>query len=295
MTSNVKASLLVIISTFFLATQNAAAKQLTNDMLLGFLLSVRFFSIAAICFVTMYRSGIEYPKGRDLKAIVLNGIAIMFTQLLILLTLSHMSLVGATLMISLAPLLIPFVDWLAYRRPIQAKNIVSLIVSFAGVYLLTEQGSINLHQGFVYGAIAAIALAGTQIIAHRVSKSELKVSSQVCWTFLVSGIFSLPLLYWQSSHTAEIISHSNNLIWIILGIFLISSALNRTVRNLGYREASSATVTAPWLYSNLIFAAIFGVIFFHEPITYVTAIGVLAIIIGGLINVLYPRKKQAVC
>ncbi|CAH0540628.1 DMT family transporter [Vibrio marisflavi] len=246
---DIKASSLVVISTFFLATQNTAAKKLTGEMLVGFLLTVRFFSISAICFATM------------------------FSQLLILITLSSMSLIGATLMISLSPLLIPFVDWLAYRRKIKLKNTISLLIAFSGVFLLTEGGAVDLHTGIAYGAAAAITLAVTQVVAHRVSKSELRVTSQVCWTFLVSGLCSLPLLFWQLSHSPASLSNVTAVSWLILIAFIISSALNRSIRNLGYSLASSATVTAPWLYSNLIFAAVFGAMFFHESITYVTAIG----------------------
>ncbi len=160
---------------------------------------------------------------------------------------------------------------------------VAVVVGLIGVVIVVRPGSATFGLGHIAALTAATIGAMNSVLVRKTGKAEraaVIMLYPMIANFIVSGI-ALPFVYKPMP-----VEH--------LGLVAAMAVLGLTASMLAimaYRRAA-AVIVAPMQYSQIIWATIFGSIFFNESHDLVTAIGTGIIILSGIYIVLREDKPR---
>jgi drug/metabolite transporter (DMT)-like permease len=151
-----------------------------------------------------------------------------------------------------------------------------IIMGLVGVIVVLRPTPQSLELGHLFGAMAACCGAGAAVISRkigRVESSATLILTPLILNILVSG----SLLYFVYK-PMPLVDLS---LMFLLGVLAL---LGQLAVLTGYRCAPAAVV-APMQYSQLIWAIVFGALFFNEPVDTLTLVGAGITILSGVLMV----------
>ncbi|MGB0497039.1 MAG: DMT family transporter [Rubricella sp.] len=153
------------------------------------------------------------------------------------------------------------------------RRAVAVLVGLVGVIVVLQPGSIELTPGHAAALFAATAGSFVSLILRKIGGEERSV---VLIVYPLMGNFVamaaiLPFVY-VPMPVADLGLFAAVALLSFVGMLLMIG---------GYRAASAGTI-APMQYSQIIWAALFGALFFDEVPSVSTAIGVAIIIASGV-------------
>lgn len=160
---------------------------------------------------------------------------------------------------------------------------VAIVVGLLGVIVVLRPGSVELGLGHLAALSAAVTGALTSVIIRKIGSDErpiLLMLYPMVANFVVAGL-ALPFVYLPMP-----VSH--------LGLLAAMSAMSLMAGMLiiaAYRTAP-AIIVAPMQYSQILWAALYGWLFFNEQVDLWTAIGTGIIIASGIYIVMREGKPQ---
>jgi S-adenosylmethionine uptake transporter len=176
-------------------------------------------------------------------------------------------------MLFASPLLITLLAIPILGERVRLRRGIAVMVGLVGVLIVLRPGAVQISLGHIAAICSALGGATSSIISRRIGKAERSaviLLYPMMANFLVMGAL-MPFVYVPMpgidlGGTALIA-----LFAILAGLCLIG----------GYRRAE-AMMVAPMQYSQIIWAAIYGYLFFNERIDGYTALGIAVIIASGL-------------
>ena len=187
---------------------------------------------------------------------------------------AHLQLSEAFLLAATAPLFIPLIAYIWIREPVSRKLRGAIFVGFIGIVLILKPG-IGVFQpvaivGLAAGAFAALAM----VSIRRMSASEPTIRIVFYFTVLGTLISAVPLVWsWQLPEPK---------IWWFLILIGLLAAIGQFLLTKGYGLAPAAQV-GPFTYVNVVFATLFGWLFWEESLDAFTWIGAFLICIAGIV------------
>lgn len=182
----------------------------------------------------------------------------------------------------LTPIVVTLLGVLVLREHVALHRWLLLIISFLGVVLVIRPGVRDLQLGHL-AIFCSVFLGGvTTIILRHVAPKERRVSLvglQVLYSAMFNGVLMIPTFVLPSPEQLAVFL-GIGLLGGTGGLLLIA-AVRRTPANL----------VAPVQYSQLIWAIVFGALFFGEYPDYVAIIGLFIVLTAGLANVLTEKLK----
>jgi drug/metabolite transporter (DMT)-like permease len=182
----------------------------------------------------------------------------------------------------LTPIVVTLLGVLVLREHVALHRWLLLIISFLGVVLVIRPGVRDLQLGHL-AIFCSVFLGGvTTIILRHVAPKERRVSLvglQVLYSDMFNGVLMIPTFVLPSPEQLAVFL-GIGLLGGTGGLLLIA-AVRRTPANL----------VAPVQYSQLIWAIVFGALFFGEYPDYVAIIGLFIVLTAGLANVLTEKLK----
>ncbi|CUH39425.1 carboxylate/amino acid/amine transporter [Jannaschia seosinensis] len=176
-----------------------------------------------------------------------------------------------------APLVITILSIPILGEKVGIHRGAAVIVGLVGVMIVLRPGTTHLALGHAAALAAAVFGALTSVIVRKIGREEraaVLMLYPMMANFLVMGIL-MPFVY-RPMPLPD------------LGLWLLMAAL-AFLGGLGmiqaYRRAD-AVLVAPMQYSQIIWAAIYGWLFFGESVDGATALGAAVIIASGLYIVL---------
>ena len=160
---------------------------------------------------------------------------------------------------------------------------LAVAIGLIGVVIVVRPGSASFGLGHVAALAAATIGAVNSVLVRKTGKAEraaVIMLYPMIANFIVAGI-ALPFVYKPMP-----IEH--------LGLVAAMAALGLTASMLAilaYRRAA-AVIVAPMQYSQIIWATIYGSVFFDESHDLVTALGTGIIILSGIYIVLREDKPR---
>ena len=160
---------------------------------------------------------------------------------------------------------------------------LAVVVGLIGVVIVVRPGSANFGLGHIAALAAATIGAMNSVLVRKTGKAERSAVIMLypmIANFIVSGL-ALPFVYKPMP-----ITH--------LGLVAAMAVLGLTASMLAimaYRRAP-AVIVAPMQYSQIIWATIFGSIFFDESHDLITMLGTGVIIASGIYIVLREDKPR---
>ncbi|MDH5356444.1 MAG: DMT family transporter, partial [Gammaproteobacteria bacterium] len=190
-------------------------------------------------------------------------------------------LVQTYVLLFLTPLIISLLAIPLLGEKVQLFRTSAIIIGLIGVIVVLRPSPTTMSLGHLFGVCAAICSATSAIIARKVGRQEnsgTMIMVPMLINVLVTGGATM-MLYQPMMQTDLIKMFAIGGLGIIAQYFLLAA----------YRSAPSYIV-APFQYSQLIWAVIFGAIIFGETIDQLTIVGALITISSGLMIVWRETK-----
>jgi len=255
----------------------------THDVVIKYLGSfyspfqILFFSVLfSFPLVTLYlvsnpRTGSLWPHHPVLMLI--RVLAISLTGFCAFYAFSVLPLAQTYALLFLTPILITALSIPILGETVGLHRWCAIIVGFVGVLVVLEPNSTVLNMGHLACLGAVVASATNALITRKIGQRE-KTSVMLIYpligNFLIMGLI-MPIVYEPMP-----LVHLGGIALISLLGFLAMICIT-----LAFKEAS-AGVVAPMQYSQIIWAGIFGTIFFNQDLSLTFAGGALLIISSGL-------------
>lgn len=179
------------------------------------------------------------------------------------------------------PILVTLLSVILLKEHVTPLRWVLLMLCFLGVVLVVRPGMRELEFGHFVMMVGASLGAVTTIVLRHVAPRERRVSLvgiQVFYSGVINGLLMLPSFVMPTLEQFAIFLGIGLLGG--LGGLLLIAATKRTPANL----------VAPVQYSQLIWAILFGALFFGEYPDWVSVVGMLVVVSAGLLNVLSDRR-----
>lgn len=186
--------------------------------------------------------------------------------------LSVLPLANAVLLNFTAPLFIPFVAMLWLGERVSPRIWAAIVIGFAGILFILKPG----NGLYLRGALAGLASGGFAAVAmvslRKLSASEPALRVVVYYGLVCTLVSLVPALWsWQSVDPRLLAIMAGAGSFATMGQYLLSR---------GYGCAPAAQI-APFTYTSVVFAAVYGWLFWAEIPGWTTAGGTLLVVLAG--------------
>jgi len=218
------------------------------------------------------------PRGLSLRGdhpsmLVLRGITGVVAFFCLLKSIAMIPLANAMVLFYTFPVFAAVFSLMVLREPVGKWDVTLIAGAMIGIYVLLDPGSHGLNWGDVLGLTAA-CFAGLTVVLVRKLRQTNNPFVIYFYFCLVGGIISCPFFLKAS----RVPSFSQLLFLVAIGsAFLIAQLL----MNQGFKICRAAEGSV-LLMSELVFAALAGVIIFRDPLNVGFLIGASLILGSGI-------------
>ena len=275
----------IICGSALLTLNDTVMKGLTVDYPVGEVLSLRAFAILIPVFVLVWRAGgahtlrVYNVQGQAIRAVLVVGTAALF-----LTGLSLLPLADAIALTFAGPLFTVAMAGLFLGEQVGWRRWLAVSVGFAGVVIMLQPGTDTLRLAAFIPLCAALFGALRDIITRRISTSESSIAVLFYSSFAVAlaGLLTLPFGWrWMTA---------TDLMLVVLAGILQGSAHYLYIE--AYRLAQAGLVS-PYKYSQLIWALIFGYIFWDYIPNVWIVFGSVLVVGSGLYSLHRDTRRNA--
>lgn len=189
---------------------------------------------------------------------------------------SQLPLAQAMMVLLLSPFIVPVIArcWLGERA--SSLTWLGIVLGFAGVCLaLPLQGGVGNMAILGLALLSAFLVAVTKTTIRYMSDTEPAARIVFYFSLLTAIISALPLpFYWQPLPAVAW--------WGFSGMGLLA-ALGQMAMTKAYALAPASDI-GMWTYSSVVFAGLFGYLFWQEPVSLSWLAGVLVIFYAGYVT-----------
>lgn len=251
----------------------------------------RFF-LAAICFLPLVNwKQINWRKSRQLIFL-----SVFYFANIVLFSwgIKYTTGIASQLLYVLSPILVLLGAFFMLGEKISKSQLLGSLISFVGVLLLLAK-SINPDTlnslGTFKGNLAILTAVVCWSLFTVESRRYLKgVPSQeiTLFAFLVTAFLSLPLMIWETRTSSFLAVNTEQiLILVILGLVCSIGFLVLQQYALAHVKAFYVSFST---FLGVFFTCFTGLVFFNEKISWALGLGLILIVFGSLLVVLYSRK-----
>jgi len=224
---------------------------------------------------------LKYKKisfwGNNKPILLLRSLLASFASIAYIYTITVMILADAVTIKQLSPILIIFLSGIFLKEKINFKKITIFILAFLGALLVIKPGfHLDIYPA-VIALLGAISTSGSHVAVRslRLNDHPLVIVNYFGYS---NGLASVGILLWQGNF---IIPDALNLfILLLMGLLGLAGQFALTK---AYQMAPTNLVSL-YLYLQIIFGALLGVLFFKEIPDLFSIFGATLIIISGYLN-----------
>ena len=193
----------------------------------------------------------------------------------------YLALADAHTIGSLSPVLVVFFSYLILREKINLATWVAIGISFFGVILIMRPGLTIFNPYLIIPLLAAFFYSLFQI-ATRLNAQYDDNETMLFYNGLIGVIITsiLSIFFWQPLHSFSFIFFIFLGFFFCMGLFLQIKALSIT----------PASVLAPYNYTIIVWAILFGLVVYKEIPDIFTIIGAIIIVASGVFIFRYSYK-----
>ena len=272
MSSNAKSILFMLGAVFLFTVMDAIAKQLTQEVGLIQTIWVRYTGQALLVFLIVLPRLREVAKSQYPKLQLLRSVVLMAATCLFFLSISKIGLAEATAIMDINPVLITLGAFLFLGEKIGPRRILGIIASMIGALIIIRPGTDVFSVYAVLPLVAAVCYTTYNLTTRFVGNRESPWTSLLYSALFGAVVFSCMVpFFWQP------VSLFAAGLMVLLSLCGTFSQLF-LIRALAIGEAS---LLAPFAYVGLIYATIWGLVFFGEFPDEWSIIGAIIIAISG--------------
>jgi drug/metabolite transporter (DMT)-like permease len=209
----------------------------------------------------------------------------------------HVSATLGSIIISTIPLFTPLMTFIFLRERIVLIHIVSIFISFAGVFLIVSGGTIDYEsvKGIALMLFAVLAGTGYGIIVRVLA---VKYSSLVIVRAqnIIGIFFFLPFLYLREWDAIQTLQFNTTSVLAVVQLSIFGSTLAFIFMTIAIHRIGLINAT---IFTNLIpvFTAVIAFFVIDEPLTVRVIGGIMIVILGLFLSQLpyylkWKKKRQ---
>ena len=274
-------------AVFLFTVMDAIAKQLTKEVGLIQTIWVRYTGQALLVFLIVLPRLREVAKSQYPKLQLLRSVVLMAATCLFFLSISKIGLAEATAIMDINPVLITLGAFLFLGEKIGPRRILGIIASMIGALIIIRPGTDVFTVYAVLPLVAAVCYTTYNLTTRFVGNRESPWTSLLYSALFGAVVFSCMVpFFWQP------VSLFSAGLMVLLSLCGTFSQLF-LIRALAIGEAS---LLAPFAYVGLIYATIWGLVFFGEFPDKWSILGAIIIAISGFYvwyRDTFGRKSEA--
>ena len=265
--------LLMIGAVFCFASMDATAKYLMEEIGAAQTIWARYTAQALLVTVLILPKINIYGRTKYPKLQFLRSLALMMATTLFFFAFSRLGLAEASAIFNISPVLITLGAFLFLREQIGPRRVIGILVSLLGALIIIRPGSGVFTIYAILPLGAAIFYSAYSLATRFVGTDESPWTSLFYTAIFGSICYSIYIVFnWNP------MSNNALLLTIIIGLFGTAGHIC-LIRALILGEAS---LVAPFIYTNLLFTTIWGLVLFGNFPDLWTIAGALIIVAAGI-------------
>ena len=277
-----KGILLTVLALFFLCTMDAAVKSLSDTYTVIQMIWIRYVGQTVLAAALIWRHLPRIMRTRHPILHLLRSLFMFGGSFCFIYGYTNIDLASATTILQTSPLFIAIGAHFVLKEKLGLRRVVGIAVGLVGTLVIIRPGTEVFSHYSLFPLCAAVGYSGYAIATRFLSRDEGVWTSFFYTTLLGTLIASFIVPFnWQAPDPSD-------LPWFLVVIVFGAAGQYFLIRSLFLVEA---TVVAPFTYSALIFAAIYGAAVFGEFPDMWTWIGAAVISASGLF--VWYRENRA--
>jgi S-adenosylmethionine uptake transporter len=274
--SAVKGPLLALIGFAAFSTHDALLKSLSDYSVFQIIFFAMLFGYVPFSIVRLMDPNPGSIKANNLKMVVLRALLMVISLCCAFLSFKMLPMVQVYVLLFTAPLLITVMAIYFLGEQVHLTRWAAILLGMLGVLIVLRPSIESVSLGHLFGLIAALSSAGAAIISRKIGSSE-SPATMILFPLLASILITgcmLPFVYKPMELPALGVM-------FLIGIF---GQIGQLMVFLAYRAANAAFI-APMQYSQIVWAVIFGALFFNESADRYVVLGAAITIASGILIV----------
>jgi len=276
---------LILASSVFLSSSDATAKYLSGTLPSIEIAWIRFLVFALIMVPAMVPGSPLFAlKTGRLGLQLARGAMLLGSSLLFITGLRYLPIAEASATSFVSPLFVTALSIVMLSESVGVRRWLATIAGLIGVLIVVRPGTSAFHVAVLFPIVSALCWAFTLIMTRMMSGKEAAITtmtySSIAGVVIVSAL--VPFVWVTPS-------------WhdILLAVFIgIASTAGQWIVVLAFRYAD-ASVLAPFSYTQLLWASIFGFLLFGEVPDVWTVVGAVIIVGSGLYTAHRERVRRS--
>ena len=265
--------LLMIGAVFCFASMDATAKYLMKEIGPAQTIWARYTVQAILVTVLILPKINVYGRTKYPKLQFLRSVALMMATTLFFFAFSRLGLAEASAIFNISPVLITLGAFLFLREQIGPRRVIGILVSLLGALIIIRPGSGVFTIYAILPLGAAIFYSAYSLATRFVGTDESPWTSLFYSAIFGAICYSIYIVFnWNP------MSNNALLLTLIIGLFGTAGHIC-LIRALTLGEAS---LVAPFIYTNLLFTTIWGLVLFGNFPDLWTIAGALIIVAAGI-------------
>lgn len=270
---------LIVLSEFMFASMGALVKTVSTNLPNEMVVFMRNLMGLLVLIPLLLHGGLDKLRTNVFHLHLLRAMMGLSAMYCFFYALANLPLADSMLLKMTAPIFMPIIAFVWLREHATKLAMVAVPIGFAGVVLvLNPTGDINWIAlvALMGGLFAAIA----KVTVRRLGRSEPTVRIVFYFSILALLVSALPLFWkWQMPLEDE---------WALLVMMGLAGTSGQLLLTRAYAVGSTARIS-PFTYFSVVFAAIYGYIFWGEILDIYFIVGSILVVLAGILA-LYSKK-----
>jgi drug/metabolite transporter (DMT)-like permease len=243
-----------------------------------------FCLISILIFVLFKHRKFAFFKTNRIGLILTRAASSLAAFYFIFVSLQHLSLVNATLLVNTSPFFIPFLLLLFLKEPINHRLWWGIVLGFAGIIIILNPTATIFQWYALLPLISSISQAVVFISLRRLHHYQEPTTRILLYLYLFGTVLTLPfgIYEWRSPSSRD---------WIYLIFVGATSFLSQTAITLGLRYGTPKAL-GPLCYSSVVFALFFDWSIWKIIPSWISLAGIILVIAGGIIALLIENRSE---
>ncbi|MBK8550391.1 MAG: DMT family transporter [Ignavibacteria bacterium] len=280
-----KAAVAAILGFLFLSLVGVFIKlEESSGASVEWVVFVQYFTSFTISILLASKNKFRDLKTKKLGLHLIRGVTGVLSFTCVVIAISKIPLVNATLLNNTTPLFIPVISFIWIKSIIDKKIWWGIFTGLIGIILILRPSPDQLiKEGDLYGLAAGIFLAIAYVALKILTKTESFITVIFYYSF-VSVVISLPFAVNNWSNPPAHIW----ILGILTGVCFISYLL---LLQYAYKLADAIKLS-PLNYSIVVFTGIFDWIIFNHVPELLTLLGIVLVSAGGILALRLHEKDN---
>ena len=188
---------------------------------------------------------------------------------------THLPLAEAALVKLSSPFFLPLIALIWLGEKINLRTLWAIIIGFVGVMFVLRPGTETFQPVALVGVGAAALASLAKVTIRRMAETEPSHRIVFYFGFLATLVSAIPLMWGWTSPALSALP------WLVaIGL---TGTLGQLLMTKAYQISNPGQV-GPFTYSAVIYAALFGWMFWNEIVVITTIVGSALIIGAGILN-----------